>query len=325
MKVLLVTGGQGFIGSNFIRGFLRSHPAWKVRNFDKLTYCGNRKNTRDLEPLAHYQFIRGDICDAQKVDKVMRGVEGVVHFAAETHVDRSIASSHDFLKTNVMGTQCLLEAARRHAVKRFLHISTDEVYGSIRKGSFTEESPFQPNSPYAASKAAAELLARAYWKTYGTPVLIARSSNNFGPYQFPEKIIPLFVTNLIEGKKVPLYAKGQNCRDWIYVEDNCRALELIFERGKVGEAYNVGGENERTNLELTRSILRFMRQGTNRIRRVKDRPGHDFRYSIDSRKLGGLGFQPHWNFDKALRTTIRWYQDHRPWWRPLKKGAGSKK
>lgn len=319
MKTLLVTGGQGFIGSNFIRGFLKSHPQWKVLNFDKLTYCGNRNNTRDLEKSRRYRFIQGDICNHRQVAKVMRPADAVVHFAAETHVDRSIDNAEDFLKTNVLGTRCLLDAARRSKIKRFIHVSTDEVYGSIVKGAFPETAPLAPNSPYAASKAAGDLLVKAYERTYGYPVIIVRSSNNFGPYQFPEKIIPLFVTNLIEKKKVPLYARGQNRRDWLFVEDNCRAIELIFDRGKPGEVYNIGTGRDISNLELTRKILKGMGEGSDKVQYVKDRPGHDFRYSLNIRKIKRLGFRPRWSFDEGLKRTIDWYQKNRSWWSPLKK------
>ncbi len=318
MNRLLVTGGCGFIGSNFIHSFMKSHPDWKIRNLDALTYCGNRENVRALEGRDAYEFIQGDICDEAAVRGAVEGVAAVVHFAAETHVDRSIDASHDFLSTNILGTRNLLEAARQAHVKRFLHISTDEVYGSIQEGSVDEEARLLPNSPYAASKAAADLLVRAYWKTHHYPAVVVRSSNNFGPYQFPEKVIPLFVTNLLENKKVPLYGTGQNRRQWIYVEDNCRAIELILEKGEDNSIYNIGVGNEMSNEELTRKILRAMARDEGMIQFVKDRPGHDFRYAIKAERLQKLGFQPRWNFEQALKKTVEWYEKNRSWWQPLK-------
>ncbi len=318
MKTVLITGGCGFIGSNFIRGFLKSHPDWKVINFDKLTYCGNRQNAADFEKHPSYQFIQGDICDSKLVAETMKQAEAVIHFAAETHVDRSIESAEDFLMTNMIGTYTLLEAAKRSSVKRFIHISTDEVYGSISVGAAKEEDSLAPNSPYSASKAGADLLARSYWKTYGFPVIITRTTNNYGPYQFPEKVLPLFITNLLENKTVPLYGDGRNCRDWVYVEDNCAALELVFDKGVAGQIYNIAGEQEKNNLELTRTILKEMGQGEDKIRYVEDRLGHDFRYSVDSQKISALGFKPKYSFIEGLRKTIQWYKDHPEWWQPLK-------
>ncbi len=319
MKTVLVTGGCGFIGSHFIKGFLKSHPEWKVVNLDKLTYCGNRENTRELEKDARYQFVQGDICDAAVVKKVMADADAVVHFAAETHVDRSIENADDFLMTNVFGTRNLVEAARKSKVKRFIHISTDEVYGSLATGAAKEDDRLHPTSPYSASKASSDLIARAYWLTYKFPVIVTRSSNNFGPNQFPEKVIPLFVTNLLEGKKVPLYGTGENRRDWIYVEDNCAGLEKVFDHGEPGEVYNVGAGAEITNKELTFIILKNMGFGPDKINPVEDRLGHDFRYAVDTSKLSKLGFKLKCSFEDGIKKTIQWYRDNPQWWQPLKK------
>ena len=318
MKTVLVTGGCGFIGSQFVRGFLESHPEWNVINLDKLTYCGNKENLRSCESHPHYHFVQGDICDRALVDSLMP-VDAVVHFAAETHVDRSIASVDDFLMTNIIGTRVLLEAAKTHKIKRFIHISTDEVYGSISEGYAKENAVLLPNSPYSASKAASDLMARAYWKTYEVPVMITRSSNNYGPYQYPEKVIPLFITNLIEGKKVPLYGAGANRRDWVFVEDNCRAVEFVFDKGEPGEIYNIGGGKELSNLELTHAILKEMGAKQDRINLVEDRLGHDFRYGIDIEKISRFGYKPRWSFTEGLKFTLQWYKDHPDWWMPLKK------
>ncbi len=319
MRTLLVTGGCGFIGSHFIKGFLKSHSGWKILNLDKLSYCGNRENTRALEGHDRYEFIQADICDQDAVGPAIQKAEAVVHFAAETHVDRSIENAGDFLMTNVFGTRVLLDAARKFQIKRFIHISTDEVYGSISQGSADESAPLHPSSPYSASKAGSDLLALSYWKTYQFPVIITRSSNNFGPHQFPEKVIPLFITNLIEGRKAPLYGDGQNRRDWIYVEDHCAALELVFDKGKEGEIYNLGAGEEISNLELTRLILRQMGLGEDRIHYVPDRLGHDFRYSVNTAKIKALGFKPRWTFPVALTQTLAWYRQHPEWWQPLKR------
>lgn len=319
MKTLLVTGGCGFIGSHFVRRFLKTHPEWNLINLDKLTYCGNPANVQECEANPRYQFLKADICDDKAVDTVMQKVQAVVHFAAETHVDRSIHSADDFLKTNIFGTRVLLEAALRHKIQRFLHISTDEVYGSLETEHADESFPLMPNSPYSAAKASSDLLVRAYGKTYQLPVLITRSSNNYGPNQFPEKVIPLFITNLMDGKKVPLYGKGLNRRDWIYVEDNCAAVELVFDKGKPGEIYNIGAGHELSNIELTHAILKEMGAGTDRINPVADRPGHDFRYGLSIEKIKKLGFTPACSFEKGLKKTIQWYRDNSGWWQPLKK------
>ena len=319
MKRLLVTGGAGFIGSHFIRRFLKTHSDWEIINFDKLSYAGNPANLVDVEKNPRYHFVRGDVCNSEVLEKACERVDAVIHFAAETHVDRSIDDDQDFLKTNVWGTRNLLETVRRFKISRYLHISTDEVYGSLKEGFATEDSPLQPNSPYAASKAAADLLVRAYHKTFGAPALIVRSSNNFGPCQFPEKVIPLFITNLLEGKKVPLYARGENRRDWIYVEDNCEAIEKVFDQGEAGEIYNIGGSHEISNIELTRAILKHFGKGEEWIKYVTDRPGHDFRYGLNSSKVRKLGVKPRYSFEEALAKTIAWYREHPEWWRPLRK------
>jgi len=317
---LLVTGGCGFIGSNFIRHIIEEHPEDEVLNLDKLTYAGNPENLRDVEGDQRYSFQRGDICDAEDVGKAFAWQPDMaVNFAAETHVDRSIASPEDFVKTDILGTYRLLEQVRETGT-RFMQISTDEVYGSITEGSFTEESPLCPNSPYAASKAGADMLVRSYVRTYGIDAVIARSSNNYGPYQYPEKVIPLFVTNLLEGRKVPLYGEGRNVRDWLYVKDNCRGLDLVLRAGQSGEAYNVGAGQEKTNLELTHAILEIMGMGEESIQYVPDRLGHDLRYSVDTSKLGALGWSPRVDFEKGLRETVLWYRDHAAWWEPIKSG-----
>ncbi len=319
-KTILVTGGAGFIGSNFIRYFLNKHPHYKVVNLDKLTYAGNLENLKDVQKNPGYKFIKGDICDKKLVDKVFKKEKPdfVVNFAAESHVDRSILGPGIFTKTNILGTQVLLEAARKYGVKKFEHISTDEVYGSIKKGEFKETNNLLPNSPYSASKAGADLLVRAYFKTYGLPVLITRSSNNFGPLQYPEKIIPLFVTNILEGKKIPLYGNGKNIRDWLFVEDNCRAIDSVLHKGKIGEVYNIGGGNEINNLKLAGLLLRKLKKPKSFIRYVKDRQGHDKRYSLDISKIKSLGWMPEYNFEQALDLTIKWYKENQNWWKKLK-------
>ncbi|MEW6554542.1 MAG: dTDP-glucose 4,6-dehydratase [Actinomycetota bacterium] len=317
---LLVTGGCGFIGSNFIRHVLAEHPRDEVLNLDKLTYAGNPTNLAEVEESARYFFHRGDICEPEDVEKAFAwGPDAVVNFAAETHVDRSISSPEDFVRTDVLGTFRLLEQARSLGI-RFMQISTDEVYGSIAEGSFTEESPLRPNSPYAASKAGADLLVRSYVRTYGIDAVIARSSNNYGPYQYPEKVIPLFVTNLLEGRKVPLYGEGSNVRDWLYVRDNCRAIDLVLRSGLSGEAYNIGAGQEKTNLELTHAILDILGAGEDAIERVPDRLGHDLRYSIETAKLRELGWEPLQDFESGLRETVQWYRDNTAWWEPIKSG-----
>lgn len=318
MKIL-VTGGAGFIGSNFIRYVLNKYPDYKIINLDKLSYCGDLDNLKDVADNPNYKFIKGDICDDKVVDKVARDVDIIVNFAAETHVDRSILNASEFIHTNVYGTYVLLEAAKKYNIRRYIQISTDEVYGSCDKGSFYETSPLNPNSPYAATKAAGDHLAHAYFVTYNFPEIITRSSNNFGFYQFPEKIIPLFITNALENKKLPLYGDGLNVRDWLFVLDNCEAIDLVLHKGKVGEVYNVGGGNEKTNLELTRMILKRLGKPPELIEYVKDRLGHDRRYSLDSGKIKSLGWQPKHDFQKALDLTIDWYKENVNWWKKLKK------
>jgi dTDP-glucose 4,6-dehydratase len=317
---LLVTGGCGFIGSNFIRHVLEEHPEDEVLNLDKLTYAGNPENLAEVEESARYFFNKGDICEPEDVEKAFAwGPDAVVNFAAETHVDRSISSPEAFVKTDVLGTYHLLEQARTLGI-RFVQISTDEVYGSIVEGSFTEESPLRPNSPYAASKAGADLLVRSYVRTYSIDAVIVRSSNNYGPYQYPEKVIPLFVTNLLEGRKVPLYGEGSNVRDWLYVRDNCRAIDLVLRSGLSGETYNIGAGQEKTNLELTYAILDILDAGEEAIEQVPDRLGHDFRYSIETSKLRDLGWEPRQGFEGGLRETVQWYRDNTAWWEPIKSG-----
>ena len=312
---LLITGGAGFIGSNFIHYTLRYHKKDEVVNLDKLTYCGNLENLRDIEKDPRYKFIKGDICNEKLVEKIFQKEKPdfVLNFAAETHVDRSIKNPKAFIKTDIFGTHVLLDAAKKHGIKRFLQISTDEVYGSIKKGKFKETDPLMPNSPYAASKAGADLLVRAYFKTFGLPILITRSSNNFGPCQYPEKLIPLFITNILRGKKVPLYGTGLNIRDWIYVLDNCAGIDVVLRKGKIGEIYNIGGGNEKTNLEIAKIILNEFGKDETFIEYVKDRPGHDFRYALDTKKIKYLGWKPKYNFEKAIKETIKWYKNHRKW------------
>ena len=315
---LLVTGGAGFIGSNFIRLIVNKYPDYKVVNLDKLTYCGNLANLKDIEKSKNYKFVKGDICDKKAVEEAMKGCDMVLNFAAETHVDRSIADAGVFVKTDVLGTYNLLEAARKFKIKKYIQASTDEVYGSIEKGSFKENDNLNPNSPYAASKAGADMLVRSYIVTYKLPAVITRSSNNFGPYQYPEKVIPLFITNLLEGKKVPLYGDGLNVRDWIYVIDNCEAIDFIMHNGEEGEIYNIAGGNEIANIKLTKMILEGVGRDEGFIDYVKDRLGHDRRYSLDCSKINKLGWKPRFEFHKALKETIKWYKENESWWKKLK-------
>ncbi len=316
---LLVTGGCGFIGSNFIRFMFAGHEGVSITNLDKLTYAGNPDNLRDVEGGRDYTFEKGDICDAELVGRlVAEGFDAVVNFAAESHVDRSITGPAEFIQTDVFGTFNLLEACRREGTARYVQISTDEVYGSIEDGSFTESSPLKPNSPYSASKAGGDLLVRAYHKTYGMPVIVTRSSNNFGPYQYPEKLIPLFITNAMEDRRLPLYGDGMNVRDWLFVTDNCAAIDLVLREGIPGEVYNIGGGQERTNSEITHGILAALGKPESLIEHVPDRLGHDRRYSLDFRKLAALGYRPRTDFENMLAETVRWYVDNRSWWEPLK-------
>jgi dTDP-glucose 4,6-dehydratase len=319
MQHLLVTGGSGFIGSNFIHHMLARHPDLDIINLDVLTYAGNPANLQDIQDDPRYTFVKGDICDASLVSAVMRehAIDTVVHFAAESHVDRSIADGSAFVRTNVLGTQTLLEAAHMHGVGRFVHISTDEVYGSTVDGSFRETDNLNPSSPYSSSKAGSDLLARSYYITYGLPVIVTRCTNNYGPYQFPEKLIPLFVTKLLQGKKVPVYGTGKNIRDWLYVLDHCRAIDFVLQHGEPGEVYNIGGGEEKTNLEITHRILNLLGKDESCIEYVEDRPGHDLRYSLDYTKLRSLGWEPEYDFETALKATVRWYVENEGWWRPL--------
>ncbi len=317
---LLVTGGAGFIGSHFIRQVLRKYPSYSVVNLDKLTYAGNLENLRDVERDPRYQFVHGDICDRALVREVARGVDAVVNFAAESHVDRSILGAGEFLKTDVLGTASLLDAARELRIPRYVQISTDEVYGSVDRGAVREEAPLRPSNPYSASKAAADLLVSAYWTTYRLPVLITRSSNNFGPNQYPEKVIPLFITNALEDRPLPLYGDGRNVRDWLFVLDNCAAIDLVLHQGVPGEIYNVGGDTEVENIVLTRQILRLLGKPESLIQSVADRPGHDRRYALDCHKIRAVGWKPAHEFGAALAETVRWYREHEAWWRPIKSG-----
>ena len=317
---LVVTGGAGFIGSNFVRFMLRRYDDLEVVNLDKLTYAGNLDNLRDVEDDARYTFVKGDICDAAVVRAALQGADAVVNFAAETHVDRSISGPQDFISTDVLGTHTLLEAVRELAIARYVQISTDEVYGSTETGSFTEESDLAPSSPYSASKAGADLLVLAYHRTYGAPVLITRSSNNYGPWQYPEKIIPLFITNAIDDQALPVYGDGLNVRDWLYVDDNCAGIDAVLRKGVEGEVYNIGGGNEVRNLALTRQILELLGKSPELIRFVADRPGHDRRYSIDCGKLQALGWRPATPFETGLERTVSWYRDNPLWWRKIQSG-----
>ena len=324
MQRILVTGGCGFIGSNFIRDELSRYADLSVINLDSLTYAGNLENLADLKDDDRYTFHRGDICDREFVDELLKSepVDAVVNFAAESHVDRSILDSGPFVQTNIVGTQVLLDACRSANVKRFVQISTDEVYGSLGpKGAFTEETPLAPNSPYSASKTAADLLVRSYCRTFGFPAVITRCSNNYGPYQFPEKVIPLFVTNLLEGQTVPLYGDGMNIRDWIHVYDHCDALMAVLERGEPGRVYNIGGDHELTNLELTHRIIAELGKDESVIERVKDRLGHDRRYAIDGTRIREeLGWSPRIDFASGLTETVQWYRQNESWWRAIKTG-----
>ena len=317
-KILLVTGGAGFIGSNFIHYWLKHYSHTKIINLDKLTYAGNLDNLKDVEKDPRYEFIQGDIRDKKLVQEIFSKVQGVVHFAAETHVDRSILDAGEFVLTDVFGTFVLLDALKDSKVEFFLHLSTDEVYGSRDQGYFTEEDPLCPSSPYAASKAGADRLAYAYHKTYSLPIIILRPSNNFGPYQYPEKFIPLFVTNALEEKPLPLYGKGENVRDWLYVEDHCRAIDLVIREGKLGEIYNVGAGAEVKNNVIAEKIVDLLGKPKSLIKHVPDRLGHDKRYALDCRKVRALGWKPEWDFEEALASTVQWYQENLDWWKKIK-------
>ena len=323
---ILVTGGAGFIGSNFVRMALQNKfPNFEVTKLtvlDLLTYAGDKENLKPIQDDSRFEFVKGDIRDLNLATKLMSNHEYVVNFAAESHVDRSIEGGSEFVSTNVMGTQVLLDAARNSNVKRFLHVSTDEVYGSISEGSWPEDHPLLPNSPYSASKAGSDLLVRAYNRTHKLDTVITRCSNNYGHYQFPEKVMPLFITNILEGKKVPLYGNGLNVRDWLHVDDHCRGIALALVKGKAGEVYNIGGGTELTNIELTHKILKAMNVGEEFIQPVEDRKGHDLRYSVDISKISKeLGYKPEVDFDKGLQETINWYKNNESWWRRHKQSA----
>ncbi len=319
---LLVTGGAGFIGSNFIHYWLKNHPEDKIVNLDKLTYAGNLQNLQDIEENPNYQFIKGDIGDIRAVEKSLEGVDTVVNFAAESHVDRSIIDPAPFITTNVLGTQVLLGACKEKGIKRFHHISTDEVFGALplsSKDKFSEETKYAPNSPYAASKAASDHLVRSYAATYNLPITITNCSNNFGPFQFPEKLISLAITNLLEGKKVPVYGDGLYTRDWLYVEDHCTAIDLVLEKGKIGETYCIGAANDIPNLEIIKKVLKLLGFGEDQIEYVKDRPGHDRRYAIDAGKIKTeLGWSEKYDLETGLSKTVNWYKDNQDWWKKLK-------
>ena len=324
MKKIVVTGGAGFIGSNFVRMLLRRRNAAKVIVLDKLTYAGNLVNLKGLEKDRRFKFIKGDICNAKLLDQILPGTDIIYNFAAETHVDRSILEAGSFVRTDVVGTYTLLQKTLEYKVPRFLQVSTDEVYGSVLKGSFKETDPIKPNSPYSASKAGADMLVRAFNKTYGLPALITRSSNNYGPYQHPEKFVPLFTTNAIERMPLPLYGDGKNVRDWIYVEDNCRAIDLVGRKGKVGEVYNIGAGDEKTNIEIARKIVKLTGADPSLLTLVSDRPGHDRRYSVATRKIKALGWSKKTTYSEGMKKTVRWYQQNEDWWRPVREGSFKK-
>ncbi|WP_342576313.1 dTDP-glucose 4,6-dehydratase [Paenibacillus sp. FSL M8-0142] len=323
MKIL-VTGGAGFIGSNFILYMMRQHPQDEIINLDALTYAGNLENLKSVENEPNYTFVHGDIADKRKVDEVFKsGIDVVVNFAAESHVDRSILEPEAFVNANVLGTQVLLDAAKRYGVTKFVQVSTDEVYGSLGEtGLFSETTPLAPNSPYSASKAGGDLLVRAYHETFGLPVNITRCSNNYGPYQFPEKLIPLMISRALQDESLPIYGDGLNIRDWLYVEDHCSAIDLVIRQGRIGEVYNIGGNNERTNIHIVQTILKELGKPESLIRYVEDRPGHDRRYGIDPTKITEeLGWKPKHNFETGIKETIQWYLNNKEWWTRIQSGA----
>ena len=319
MKIL-ITGGAGFMGSNAVKYFLKNYPDVQIVNLDKLTYAGNLENLKEIENDSRYKFIKGDIADEKIIGEIVKDVDVIINYAAETHVDRSILDPKAFITTDVLGTYALLEAAKKHNIKKYIQISTDEVFGSINDGKFTEESPFEPNSPYAASKAGGDHLCRAYFKTYNIPVIVTHSCNFFGPYQYPEKLIPLFITNLLESKKAPVYGDGQQVREWIFTEDHCRAIDMILQKGVIGEVYNIGAGSEVPNIEITKILLKELGKDESFIDYVKDRPGHDRRYAIDSTKLRKLGWQSETNFEDGIKQTVDWYKQNEQWWKRIKSG-----
>jgi len=317
-KKILVTGGSGFIGSNFVRFVLEKHSDVSVVNLDKLTYCGRKESLADIEGNGRYSFVHGDIANEKDVENAMHECDAVVNFAAESHVDNSIKNPFVFAETNVRGTMVLLNQARKQGIGRFVQIGTDEVYGSVENGSSSEQDAQKPRNPYSATKAAADLLALSYHNTFGLNVSVTRSSNNYGPYQFPEKVIPLFITNILRGKRVPLYGEGKNVRDWLFVKDNCEAVDIVLRKGVAGEIYNIGSDNNRTNIELTRKLLELLGKGDEMIERVQDRPGHDLRYSVSFSKIKNeLGWKPKKPFEEGLRETVEWYKANEKWWKPL--------
>ena len=317
---LLITGGMGFMGSSFVRYMLKKYPQIQIINLDKLTYAGNPENLADIQT-KRYKFVKGDICDQKLVRKIAKQVDVIINYAAETHVDRSILEPDAFIKTDVLGTYTLLEASREFKIKKYIQIGTDEVFGAITKGSSNENYPFEPNSPYSASKAGADHLIRAYYITYGVPTIRTNACNNYGPYQYPEKLIPLFITNLLEKKKVPVYGRGDQIREWIYVLDHSKAIDLILKKGKPGEAYNIGTGERKKNIEVTETILNSLNLDKKMVEYVKDRPGHDARYALNSNKIQNeLGFKPKYKFREGIQETIKWYQNNQTWWKKIKSG-----
>ncbi len=324
MKIL-VTGGAGFMGSNFIHYILKKYPDYEIVNLDKLTYAGNLENLKDIEHDERYTFVKGDIADEKVVENAVEGVDAIINYAAETHVDRSITGPKDFAMTDVIGTLTLLEAGRQHNIPKYIQISTDEVFGSYESGTATEETPFAPNSPYAASKAGGDHMCRAYWVTYKYPTIVTHSINYYGPYHYPEKIIPLFITNLLEDKKVPIYGSGKNYREWIYTEDHCAAIDAVLHKGKAGEVYNISTGEGTDNLTLTKKLLALLEKDDSSIEFVTDRPGHDLRYALDATKIRTeLGWQPQYTLDEGLRLTVQWFKEHKEWWEKIKSGEYKK-
>ena len=314
MKIL-ITGGAGFIGSNFVHYLLEEHPDNEITVLDKLTYAGRLENLQDIKD--KITFIKGDICKTEDVERAIKDCEIIFHFAAESHVDRSLQNATSFVQTNVLGTYRLLDTARKHDISKFIQISTDEVYGQIFEGSFKETDPLNPRNPYSALKAGAELICKAFFTSYGLPILITRSSNNYGPYQYPEKLIPVLILNALHNKPLPIYGRGEQVRDWLYVKDNCKAIDLVSHKGKIGEIYNIGGDSERRNIDVAEKILHIMNKPKSLLNFIADRPGHDFRYSLSSNKIKELGWKPETNFEEGLQKTVKWYLNARWWWKPL--------